>query len=67
MKRYERFIAEGLRLFDTFYAEEKNKETVINTAFERARKCGYTNIRCVRVRTDTKGLLMFELWVNKEK
>ena len=67
MKQYERFIVQGLRLFDTFYAEEKNKQTIIDTAFERARKCGYTNIRCVRVRTDTKGFLMFEMWVNKEK
>lgn len=66
MKRYDKLIEEGLRLFDTFYATEENKQEEIDLGIDRARKCGYVHIKCFRVRTDTKGLLMFETWVNRE-
>lgn len=65
MKRYERLEKEGLEYFDSFYAEDDCYEDIKSIHHKHTADKGYTHIRIFRVKTDTKGLPMYEVWVNK--
>lgn len=56
MDRTAKLLNSGYKVFDSCYEDCSN-------ILDRAKQKGYKDIVCQRVKTDTKGLKMFLVWV----
>lgn len=58
MDRTSKLLSEGYKVYDSCY---ESADGVVS----KARADGYKNIRAQRVKTDTKGVKMFLVWVKE--
>ena len=56
MDRTSKLLSDGYKVYDSCY---ENADNIV----EKAKKHGYKDVKVQRVKTDTKGVKMFLIWV----
>ena len=56
MDRTSKLLSDGYKVYDSCY---ENADSLV----DKAKKQGYKDVKVQRVKTDTKGIKMFLVWV----
>ena len=56
MDRTSKLLSNGYKVYDSCY---ENADSIV----DKAKKQGYKDVKVQRVKTDTKGIKMFLVWV----